>query len=146
MIGSSPLIWKMADTITKEERSRVMRQVRSRGNKSTELKLAKLFRENKITGWRRHLDLVGKPDFAFPKSKAAIFIDGCFWHKCPKCYREPKSSKDYWQAKVEKNRKRDLRVTRELKAKGWRVLRIWECQLKKSPEKSLKRITKFLSI
>lgn len=135
----------MPDSITKEERSRVMRQVRSRGNKSTELKLIGLFRENKITGWRRHLPLIGKPDFAFPKAKVAVFIDGCFWHKCPKCYREPKSSTEYWQAKVERNRKRDLKVTRELKGEGWRVLRVWECQLKKSPTRVLNRVVRLIS-
>lgn len=122
-----------------------MRQVRSKGNASTELKIVKLFRENKITDWRRHLPLIGKPDFAFPAVRAVVFIDGCFWHKCPKHYRAPKSSTDYWLAKVERNRKRDLKVTRELKEKGWRVLRVWECQLKKSPAKVLKRVTKLIS-
>ena len=122
-----------------------MSRVRSRGNLTTEVKLLKLFRLHKITGWRRHLKLIGTPDFAFPKAKLAVFIDGCFWHKCPKCYRAPKSSAEYWTAKVDRNRARDLKVTRELKARGWRVVRIWECQLK-TPDRILRRISKLLTV
>jgi len=78
------------DTLTPTARSSVMSRVRGRGNKVTELKLLALLRQNKITGWRRHLRLPGKPDFAFPKKKVSVFVDGCFWHGCPKCYtRQP---------------------------------------------------------
>ena len=120
-----------------------MQAIRAKGNKSTELKLVKLFRENKITGWRRHLPLPGKPDFTFRKEKLALFVDGCFWHRCPKCYREPKTNADFWKNKIENNVKRDRKVTNELKQAGWTVVRLWECQLKK-PERFLNRIKKKL--
>ncbi len=129
----------MTDTVTKQERSRIMAAVRGRGNLSTELKTVKLFRQHKITGWRRHLKLTGKPDFAFPKSKVALFIDGCFWHGCPLHLRMPSSNVEYWQGKIARNMARDVSVTNELTNKGWRVLRIWECEIKE-PEGFIERV------
>lgn len=133
----------MTDTVTKEERSRIMAQVRGRGNASTELKVVKLFRERHITGWRRHLPLPGKPDFSFPKHKLALFIDGCFWHGCPTHLRMPKSNTEYWQLKVERNKARDVKVINELQLKGWRVCRVWECELR-SPVLFINRISPLL--
>lgn len=130
----------MSDTVDKAARSRIMAQVRSKGNKSTELKVVRLLRQHRITGWRRHLPLAGRPDFAFPKAKIAVFIDGCFWHGCPRCYREPKSSVEYWQGKVARNKERDTKVSMELKGKGWRVLRVWECELK-NPARMLRDLS-----
>jgi DNA mismatch endonuclease (patch repair protein) len=98
-----------------KKRSKNMQAIRAKGNKSTELKMVKLFRENNITGWRRHLPLPGKPDFTFRKEKLTLFVDGCFWHRCPKCFREPKTNGDFWRNKIESNVKRDLKVTKELK-------------------------------
>ena len=126
-----------------EIRSKNMQAIRAKGNKSTELKMVKLFRENNITGWRRHLPLSGKPDFTFRKEKLTLFVDGCFWHRCPKCYREPKTNAEFWKNKIENNVKRDRKVTNELKQAGWSVLRLWECQLKK-PQRFLTRIQKKL--
>jgi len=120
-----------------------MKAIRAKGNKSTELKLVELFRENKITGWRRHLPLPGKPDFTFRKKKLTLFVDGCFWHRCSKCYREPKTNVDFWKNKIKNNVKRDRKVTKELKQAGWTVVRLWECQLKK-PQRFLNRIQKKL--
>ena len=120
-----------------------MQAIRAKGNKSTELKMVKLFRENKITGWRRHLPLPGKPDFTFRKEKLTLFVDGCFWHRCPKCYREPKTNAEFWKNKIENNVNRDRKVTNELKQAGWSVVRLWECQLKK-PQRFLARIQKTL--
>ena len=120
-----------------------MQAIRAKGNKSTELKMVKLFRENNITGWRRHLPLPGKPDFTFRKEKLTLFVDGCFWHRCPKCYREPKTNADFWKNKIENNVKRDRKVTNELRQAGWSVIRLWECQLKK-PQRFLTRIQKKL--
>lgn len=117
----------MAFTKTRRE---IMQSIKGKGNKSTELRLVKIFRGHGITGWRRHLPLPGKPDFAFPKAKVAIFVDGCFWHGCPKCYSEPATNTDFWKNKVLSNKRRDRRVSRELRNKGWKVLRLWECKLK----------------
>jgi DNA mismatch endonuclease (patch repair protein) len=116
----------MADSWTKKKRSEVMSLVRGRGNKDTELVLVRLLRENKITGWRRHVSLPGKPDFTFRKHRLTIFVDGCFWHCCPKHARFPKSNRAFWRRKFSANAKRDKFVNETLRRLGWRVLRVWE--------------------
>ena len=108
-----------------------MSRIRGRGNKATELALAKLFRRHKITGWRRNQKIFGKPDFVFPKLKLAIFVDGCFWHGCPKHGTQPKGNRTFWKKKFAANKARDRRVNRELRRLGWQVLRIWEHDLAK---------------
>ena len=120
-----------------------MQAIRAKGNKSTELKMVALLRQSNITGWRRHLPLPGKPDFTFKKEKVTVFVDGCFWHKCPKCYREPKTNADFWRNKIQTNVKRDRKVTNELRKAGWSVCRIWECRLKK-PAPVISRINRLL--
>jgi DNA mismatch endonuclease (patch repair protein) len=134
----------MVDTVSKSERSRIMRSVKGRGNASTELKVVRLLREHHITGWRRHLPLAGKPDFAFPKARVALFIDGCFWHGCPAHLRMPASNVEYWRAKVARNMARDARVTRELEARGWRVLRVWEHEIKE-PSRMLRELSRMIN-
>jgi DNA mismatch endonuclease, patch repair protein len=96
------------------------------GNKETENALLTLLRQNKITVWRRHLPLPGKPDFAFPKHKVAVFVDGCFWHGCPKCYTRPKTDRAFWDRKREDNMARARHVTRQLRGRGCKVIRIWQ--------------------
>lgn len=120
----------MADTFTKEQRSQIMRQVKSSRNKSTELKLIQFFKDNSIKGWRRNFKLFGKPDFVFPSMRQAVFVDGCFWHGHNCRNTKPKDNKDYWQQKISRNKKRDKIVNKTLTANGWAVIRIWECQLK----------------
>ena len=134
----------MADIWSKQKRSEVMGLIRSRGNKVTELRLIAIFRAAGIRGWRRHLPLPGKPDFVFRAERLAVFVDGCFWHGCARCYRRPGSNRSYWDAKVNRNRLRDVAVTKELRAAGWRVLRIWEHQLKRPPA-LLRRVERALS-
>jgi len=112
-------------------RSRQMSLVRARGNKSTELKFAAFLRSRKITGWRRHAALPGQPDFCFSRERLVVFLDGCFWHGCPKCGRIPKSNVRFWTTKIEANAKRDRRNARELRRAGWRVVRVWEHALPK---------------
>ena len=116
-----------------------------KGRKEAENALLALLRRNKIAGWRRHLALLGKPDFAFPKQKVAVFVDGCFWHGCPKCYTRPKTNRAFWDRKREENMARDKRVTRQLRSQGWRVIRIWQHSLKKSPAACLNRICRAYS-
>jgi DNA mismatch endonuclease (patch repair protein) len=120
----------MTDVFTPDERSRVMAAVRSRGNRSTETALAVALRAAGITGWRRHYPILGKPDFAFPRHRLAIFLDGCFWHGCPKCGEIPASNRSYWERKIGRNVERDRRHTKELRRRGWAVLRIWEHRLR----------------
>ena len=107
-----------------------MASVRSRGNRSTEHVTVALLRQAKISGWRRHLPLPGKPDFAWPGLRVALFVDGCFWHGCSRCYRQPKSNVDFWQRKVAMNQRRDRKVSGQLRARGWSVIRVRECALK----------------
>jgi DNA mismatch endonuclease (patch repair protein) len=126
----------VADIYTKAKRSEVMSRIRGRGNKGTEVALVKVFRANGITGWRRHYPIAGKPDFAFPKLKVAVFVDGCFWHGCPKHATRPKGNSAFWSEKLDANKARDRKVNRELRAKGWRVLRIWEHELAKSRQRA----------
>jgi DNA mismatch endonuclease, patch repair protein len=123
-----------------------MSLIRGKGNKETEQALLSLLKRNKITGWRRHLPLPGKPDFAFPKQKVAVFVDGCFWHGCPKCYTRPKTNRAFWDRKREANMARDKRVTRQLRHEGWKVIRIWQHSLKKSPDTCLTRIHRALRL
>jgi len=89
----------MSDIFTKTKRSEVMSRILGRGNTDTEVALAKFFRRNKITGWRRNQKIFGKPDFIFPKPKLAIFVDGCFWHDCPKHETKPKNNRTFWKNK-----------------------------------------------
>src|SRR5437016_5002900 len=109
----------MADVFTKPERSRVMSRVRSRANKATELALVALLRRYQISRWRRHQPLFGNPDFAFPGAKLALFVDGCFWHCCPKHATTPASNRAFWKRKLAGNKARDRRVNRVLRRRGW---------------------------
>jgi DNA mismatch endonuclease, patch repair protein len=120
----------MADIWNKRKRSAVMSLVRSQGNKATELRLVTIFRQFKITGWRRGQKLIGKPDFVFRRERVAVFVDGCFWHGCLSCYRRPNSNQKYWDAKVIRNRERDREINKALRKRRWRVIRIWEHQLR----------------
>lgn len=120
----------MADVFSKEQRSQIMRQVKRNFNKSTELRLIRFFKTHFITGWRRNYKIYGKPDFVFPKRRLAVFVDGCFWHGHNCRNTKPQDNKSYWDNKVKKNIERDISVSNILESKGWKVLRIWECQLK----------------
>jgi DNA mismatch endonuclease, patch repair protein len=135
----------MADFLTRLQRSERMSRIRSRGNKNTELALLKIFRTHRITGWRRHQQMAGKPDFIFRKLRLAIFVDGCFWHGCPKHSRHVSKSGAYWRKKLATNQARDRLVTRTLRRKGWQVLRIWEHDLAhKNEARSLRILRKAL--
>jgi len=75
-----------------------------------------------------------------------VFVDGCFWHGCPRCYRRPKSNRKFWDAKITRNRMRDRRVKSVLRNEGWQVLRFWEHDLKINGERAAHRIAKSLGI
>ena len=119
----------MPDVFTKAKRSQVMSRIRGRGNKQTELALAKLLRAARITGWRRHAAIMGRPDFMFRKERVVIFVDGCFWHGCPKHSNMPANNREFWLKKLTGNKGRDRLVTRTLRKSGWGVVRIWEHEL-----------------
>lgn len=151
---------KKSDIFTKVKRSDVMSCIRSRGNKDTEVALAKLFRRHRISGWRRQIEIRGRavlprrldeatehrrptfrvrPDFVFPKLKLAVFVDGCFWHGCPQHGTKPKGNAAFWRRKFSSNIARDRLVTRTLRRDNWRVLRIWEHELARKHEARLLR-------
>jgi DNA mismatch endonuclease (patch repair protein) len=160
----------MPDVFTKAKRSEVMSRIRGRGNKDTELALAKLLRRHGIKGWRRHLEIrkaeSGKqkfkvrPDFVFRQVRLALFVDGCFWHGCPKHCKyakwltrsvmagNPASPKNglrrtgraFWRRKLAGNKTRDRLVNRALRRAGWRVVRIWECDLAARPGFCIRRL------
>lgn len=92
------------DVFSQAKRSDVMSRIRGSGNKATELKLIQVFRANGITGWRRGSKLPGKPDFVFPKLRTAVFVDGCFWHGCPRHATQPKTNAAFWRNKIATNR------------------------------------------
>ena len=123
----------MPDVFTKAKRSAVMAAIRGSGNKDTELRMMALLRAHGFTGWRRGVVLTGKPDFVFRRERVALFVDGCFWHSCPKHATQPKTRAAWWAAKLARNKARDRAVTRALRQEGWKVLRVWECDL--SPKK-----------
>jgi len=126
----------MTDVFCSAKRSNVMSLIRGSGNRDTELRMIALFRAHGFIGWRRNAKLFGKPDFIFPKHRVAVFVDGCFWHRHPGCKFSytPKSRAEFWLPKFERNVVRDRLVTRTLRKAGWKVVRVWECQL--SPKKA----------
>ena len=120
-----------------------MSAVRGRGNRSTEWKVRAILMRSGIRGWRLHSkQLPGRPDFIFPQSKLAVFVDGCFWHACPKCGRTPKSHRHFWKAKIAGNARRDKRRRADLRRLGWQVVRLWEHDLGNS--KWLAKVTESL--
>jgi len=120
-----------------------MSRIRGKGNKDTELALIQILRQHHISGWRRNQDVLGKPDFAFPKRKVALFVDGCFWHMCPKHFNMPKNNRAFWEKKLRSNRDRDIFVTKKLRQDGWKVIRVWEHELS-NPERVVKRLLRVL--
>ncbi|MBI2516579.1 MAG: very short patch repair endonuclease [Opitutae bacterium] len=154
----------MPDIFTKKKRSAVMSLIRGAGNKGTELRLIQVFRANDITGWRRgqmirfnlqpstsnsersklgvgrsKLSRGVRPDFVFPRLHVAVFVDGCFWHGCPQHGTKPKTNAAFWREKIARNRVRDKEVNRLLRAKGWKVIRVWEHELRRRVEAKLVR-------
>lgn len=130
----------MTDRITKEQRSKNMSHIRSKDT-SIELKVRKyLF----SLGYRyrvNYKELPGKPDIVFTKKKIAIFIHGCYWHghNCNSRYAHvSKSNTDYWNTKIQRNQERDKRNIEQLEKDGWKVIVLWECEIKEDFEKVIK--------
>ena len=137
----------MVDVFSKAKRSEVMSRVRARGNKATELAMVAFFRQHHVTGWRRNQALFGSPDFLFPEAKLAVFVDGCFWHGCPKHATQPTSNRAFWRKKLARNKARDLLVTRTLKQRGWFVLRVWQHELaRRNDLRLVQRIQRALAL
>lgn len=113
-----------------------MSRIKGKGNKDTELTMIQILRKHHISGWRRNQAVLGKPDFIFPKPKIALFVDGCFWHGCPKPKHSnmPRNNQKFWAKKLQANKDRDKFVNRKLRKLGWKVIRVWEHELKDIPQ------------
>jgi len=125
---------KGVDPLTPAQRSVLMGKVRGRGNASTERRVEKALKTAGLRGWIKHAEkILGKPDFYFPEFRTALFVDGCFWHACPKCGRRtPRTRRGFWEAKIEENRLRDARTRRALRRLGIHCVRVWEHEAAKA--------------
>lgn len=151
----------MADVFTPAKRSAVMAGIRSRNNRSTELALMCAMRAAGVSGWRRHVAIrlpqrvhdrdgpsrprTVRPDFVFRESRVVVFVDGCFWHGCPKHCTKPATNAAWWREKLHANAERDRETTRLLTRAGWRVLRLWEHALSANAEACAGRIRRLIS-
>jgi len=134
------------DIWSKQKRSRVMARIRSRDT-SPELAIRRRLHSlglRYVLGGRH---LPGRPDIVFPRWRLAVFIHGCFWHQHPGCIdgRLPHTRRSYWVPKLKGNIVRDARARRRLSRMGWRVVRIWECEIHKRPLRGLRRILRVIS-
>jgi len=127
----------------KEITSKIMSKIRGKNTKP-EITLRKALWHNGLRGYRLHWSKVpGRPDIAFPGKKIAIFVHGCYWHRCPLCKPPmPKTHVDFWKNKFDRNIKRDEQKKQALEELGWRVLIVWECQIKKSLESTVQHVQK----
>ena len=126
------------DNVDATTRSRIMSRIRSRGNGTTEVPLARAMRSLGISGWRRHVRIRTpsghvRPDFVFRRERVVVMVQGCFWHSCPIHASVPKSNSGFWVSKLEANKRRDSLRSKELKKMGWEVVVVWEHQVKRSP-------------
>jgi DNA mismatch endonuclease, patch repair protein len=125
------------------------RTMRANPGKNTgpELTLRRLLREAGFSGYRLHWAVASaRPDIAYPGRKIALFVNGCFWHQCPHCHpARPKANAAFWESKFEATMARDSRQYEELRSAGWRVLVVWECDLRDHPESVVARLTNAIS-
>lgn len=133
------------DTMTPEQRSRCMSAVKGKDTKPEMIVRKYLF--SKGLRYRLHVrSMPGNPDIVLPKYKTVVFIDGCFWHGHEDCkyYKLPKSNIEFWASKITNNKNRDIQNKVKLKELGWRVIRVWECEIRRVQDRpqSLERLYK----
>lgn len=129
--------------VPSESRSRNMAAIKSH-NTGPEIRLRKALFAAGIR-FRVREKIYGSPDIVFKKKKVAVFVDGCFWHQCPACYKPPVANKEFWEKKIESNVKRDKEVEKKLRDEGWKVIRIWEHSIKKDVSAEVNRIKNVLN-
>jgi len=124
-----------------EKTSRTMSAIKAKNTKP-EIDLRKALRKARMAGYRLHwAKAPGRPDIAYPGKKLAIFVHGCFWHRCPYCGpTSPKTHKEFWTEKFRKNQERDKRKIQELERNNWKVFVIWECQINNELPEAIERI------
>lgn len=126
------------DNLTKKQRSFTMSRIKSKWT-SPEVAVHNHLKGLKIEH-KMHPKISGSPDVILKNKKKAVFIHGCFWHKCPICYKKPQSNVDFWRKKIRNNVLRDKKNERLLKRTGWSVVKIWEHEIKNDLQGSLLRI------
>lgn len=131
------------DNLTKEQRRKNMQNIRS-ANTKAELFVARELRKRKIYCARNVKSIFGKPDFVFRKKRVVVFIDSDFWHGHSKRCIMPKSNRGYWIQKIQRNKERDQKVSKELRKKGWTVLRFWENDIKYNFNSVINKILKII--
>jgi DNA mismatch endonuclease (patch repair protein) len=131
------------DNLTKEQRRKNMQNIRST-NTNPERVVMKELRRLNIYFAKNVSSIMGRPDIVFRRKKIAIFIDSDFWHCHPKRFIMPKSNKKYWEEKISRNKIRDKEVNKQLKRDGWKVIRLWEFDVKKNLRKCMNKILKAL--
>lgn len=129
------------DNLTEEQRKKNMRNIRSKGTKPERI-IAKKLKEKEIYFTQHVKKVFGKPDITFLRKKVAVFIDSDFWHRHPENFQMPKTNRDYWEKKIERNVNRDKEVNKKLKEEGWEVIRIWESEIKNDPDNCVEVILK----
>jgi len=127
------------DNLTVEQRKKNMSNIRST-NTEPERLVFKELRKRKVYFTKNAKDIMGRPDIVFKRKRIAVFIDSDFWHGHPKRFQMPKTNTEYWKKKISDNKERDKRVTRSLREKDWRVIRIWEHEIRSDLESCIARI------
>jgi len=134
------------DNLTRDQRKKTMRAVHSE-NTAPEM-FVRRFVHSKGFRYRLHQkELPGKPDLVFARHRKVIFVNGCFWHghSCNAGKKKPQSNSEYWSRKIARNKERDKKNLSELERLGWNHLTIWECEINSSPDRTRKKILRFLS-
>ena len=132
----------MVDNLSKEKRSKVMSSIKGK-NTMPERILGGVVDRRII---RFQPNILGKPDYGNKRRKIAVFVDGCFWHGCPVCYKEPASNKDYWSSKLLRNKRHDEEVTNTLKKEGYRVFRFMEHEIRQNPNNCAQALKEAISL
>lgn len=135
----------MTDNLSEADRRKNMQNIRSI-NSLPELIVVSELKKRKLYFTRNDTRIFGKPDIVFRRKKIAVFIDSDFWHGHPKRFIAPKSNVEYWSKKIARNIQRDKEVNKYLKKEGWKVIRIWEYDIKHNLNKVIKKILKALDI
>lgn len=133
----------MVDNLTKEMRSKVMASIKGR-NTRPEIVVRKLLWAKGIRYRIHDKKVTGTPDISNKSKKIAIFIDGCFWHGCNNCYKEPRTNVAYWHTKIINNKKRRKEIIKKLSKDNWKILEFWEHRVVNEPEAVTKEISRFL--
>lgn len=136
---------KRSPTPVNDSVSKVMR-ANKRKDTGPEIALRRALRGAGLSGYRLQWKVPGRPDIAYPGRKVAIFVNGCFWHRCPMCdLPMPKSNQDYWIPKLQRNKERDAEKRKALEEAGWTVITVWECEIDTEIETVVRRISQELS-